>query len=108
QTGGHVPAALILHWDSRTWSKVPAPAATGDRFLSDVAAVSARNVWAVGSAVGRRFASQPYMIHWAGSSWMQVPAPHLRAQFPSLQSVAVGSDGTAWAVGLSGEQHLNA
>jgi hypothetical protein len=106
QTGGRVPGALILHWNGKTWSKVPAPAATGDRFLSGVAATSARDVWAVGSAVDPRSSSSGlYIIHWNGSSWTQVPASHLHAVQPVLESAAAGPDGTIWAAGLTDGDH---
>jgi hypothetical protein len=43
-------STLILHWDGSIWSVVPSPnGGAGDNSLSDVAAVSANDVWAVGT-----------------------------------------------------------
>ncbi len=109
QTGGQPFGALILHWDGSTWSQVPAPAQPPKsyRFLHGVTAISAHDAWAVGSTIEpRTSASSLFIIHWNGSSWTQVPTPQLRAEFPSLQSVAAGPDGTVWAAGLAGGDHL--
>jgi hypothetical protein len=50
---GDASNSLILHWNGRTWRKVAAanPSAGSDD-LDAVAALSARNAWAVGARGG--------------------------------------------------------
>jgi hypothetical protein len=48
-TAGHT---LIVHWNGSVWKVVASPNAGGssyEKFLSGVAAISAHNIWAVGS-----------------------------------------------------------
>ena len=60
-------------------------------------AVSASNVWAVGS-FSNGSANRTLILHWNGTGWKQVPSPH-----PGIDSdlfgVAATSRGNAWAVG---------
>jgi hypothetical protein len=61
----------MLHWDGAQWSRVhvPDPGSTQtDRGLSDVAATSATNAWAVGSSFAGIL-----LLHWNGSQWAQQP-----------------------------------
>jgi hypothetical protein len=39
---------LVLHWDGRTWARVPSPSPGTGSDLLGVAASSAGNAWAVG------------------------------------------------------------
>jgi hypothetical protein len=51
---GEQHKTLIIHWDGNNWEVVPSPNnSTGYTMLFDVAAVSARDVWAVGNVVQR-------------------------------------------------------
>lgn len=81
------PAALV----ARSWS-----AGGGALFqlpnLSDVAASSAGDAWAVG---GRE------IVHWNGRAWSRVPSP-VRGLRSALSGVAVSSARNAWAVGATG------
>jgi hypothetical protein len=45
-----VGGALILHWNGKTWKRVPSPSSAAG--LSGVAATSATNAWAVGGSSG--------------------------------------------------------
>lgn len=58
--------------------------------LAGVAATSARNAWAVGSADSGR----TLIARWNGRAWKQVPGPRGR-----LSAVAATSARSAWAVG---------
>jgi hypothetical protein len=61
----------MLHWNGAQWSRVrvPNPGDTQtDRGLSDVAATSASNAWAVGSSF-----SGILLLHWNGTKWAQQP-----------------------------------
>ena len=64
--------------------------------LNGIAAVSARSVWAVGSAA----TGKPLVEHWNGRAWKQVPAASPRGATESLlTSVAATGSTNAWAAG---------
>jgi hypothetical protein len=103
--GGYGPDPLILHWNGRTWDRVPAPATADHGALVSVAAISARDAWAVGtrSDYGKdssKADNSPQILHWNGSSWAQVPDPQLRGVPPELVNVEADSTGTVWATGF--------
>ena len=93
---------LVLHWDGVAWTISWVP---GIGLLRDVRAVSAGNVWAVGtyysSAEGR---TKTLIVHFDGASWTAVasadaPAP----KADELIGVASSGDGsTVTAVGSAG------
>jgi hypothetical protein len=74
----------------------------GGSLLADVAAVSWRDVWAVGSTTLRTNAGQALVEHWNGRNWKRVPTPD--AGPDGLDSVAAVSSRNAWAVGGSDGQ----
>jgi hypothetical protein len=82
---------LIEHWDGRQWSIVPTVGGGPVGNLGMVAAVSARNVWAVGTGIE----------HWDGSAWSVVQSPNVNAAFNDLFGVAAISGRDIWAVGNS-------
>ena len=103
---------LALHWDGRTWTAVPTPnpwpeCQDGDilwsgNVLSAVAAVSANDVWAVGSEC---YSTDTIIEHWNGSSWSLVPGARRKDGFDStaaLYDVAAISPSNVWAVGYRG------
>jgi len=71
----------------------------GSGALVGVAAVSARDVWAVGST--GFVAGRPLIERWDGRSWRRFPVPGL-PRIGSLTSVAAVSARDAWAVGSAG------
>ena len=81
---------VILHWDGRSWKRVPSPSPGRSSSLSSVSAVSARDAWAVGGRL---------IVHWNGRSWKQVPSASL-GRFGSLTGVSAVSARDAWAVGV--------
>lgn len=79
----------------------------GTSFFAGVAAVSARDVWAVGSA-GTGTAGQPLAAHWNGTNWQVVagltPPAHASPFFgygsgAALVAVAALNAQDLWAVG---------
>jgi hypothetical protein len=74
---------LIAHWDGSTWSSIEAeiPVEGSDSpSLSDVAALSPTDAWAVGRYQGPRRKGGsaeifPLIQHWDGGSWDVVEAP---------------------------------
>jgi hypothetical protein len=90
---------LLAAWNGRAWRQVPLKLGTAGR-LDGLAAHSASNVWAVGTAYPSNGAPQPLTLHWNGRQWARVPAAGVPG-FPyvSLLGVAVRSATDAWAVG---------
>ena len=91
---------LIEHWDGVQWSLISSPNPGVSSHLSGVAALSAKNVWAVGySTMSRTNGITNVLIeHWNGTQWNIVPSPN--AGSPSvLFGVAALSAKNVWAVG---------
>src|SRR5262249_3129440 len=89
---------LTLHWNGTIWQKVPSSnAGSGKNVLLTVAATSATNAWAVGTAGGTTGGT--LVEHWEGKTWTGVPSPGSNGNF--LSGVAATSASNAWAVGTS-------
>ena len=84
-----VGAALIEHWNGRSWSVVANPTTGNVDTLNAVAAISASDVWAVGSA--------DLVEHWDGHVWTIVPGG--LGQTATLSGVSAASSADVWAVG---------
>jgi hypothetical protein len=99
--GGKV-LTLIEHWNGSKWSivKSPNPSAT-ESVLKSVAAVSASNVWAVGSTSNSSGIGQTLIEHWNGSKWSIVSSPNPSSSDNELNGVVAVSSSNVWAVGLS-------
>jgi hypothetical protein len=85
---------LILHWNGRSWTQAASPDSRVHGVLTGVAAVSARDIWAVGETEAD---DQPLIFHWNGISWRRVRAPGSGGLF----TVAATRGGSAFAVGAS-------
>lgn len=71
-----------------------------DGSLSDVAGLSARDIWAVGQQNAWDFwRNQGIITHWNGSSWSEVPIRGDATGAGHLRSVAAASASEVWAVG---------
>jgi hypothetical protein len=96
QPGRHMKA-LILAWNGTSWKRAPIPAVPDASLLLGVAAVSARDAWAVGE-YGARFygdvSGKSLILHWNGRRWKRVPGPA-----GSLVDITARSASDAWAVG---------
>lgn len=89
--GGQLPA-LIEHWNGSSWSVIPN---LPQGVLYGAAAVSASDVWAVGSG-----GNGVLIEHWNGKQWSTVTSPAPAAHtYPLLQSVAAHGAADVWAVG---------
>jgi hypothetical protein len=99
-TGGFFKP-LAEHWDGSSWTPMfpPAPG-THDAELTGVAAVSASDVWAVGSYFAADGHKETFIEHWTGSTW--TPAllpPNPGVGDNRLTGVAAVSASDVWAVG---------
>jgi hypothetical protein len=81
----------VEHWDGSSWSIAPAEPFTNG-YLNEVAAVSAKDVWAVGGS----YSGSSLIEHWDGSVWSIVSSPKTGAQF---EGVAARNARCVWAVG---------
>jgi hypothetical protein len=89
--------AAIEHWDGTSWSIVasPNPNPTGPSTLNGIAAISANDIWAVGSIGVNKTITE----HWDGTSWSIVHSPNPAQNQNELFGVTALSDGTVAAVG---------
>jgi len=108
-TGGGGGHPLAMHYNGTAWASTPMPDPGTGVYLHSVTAISANDVWAVGSKNGY---STPVAYHWDGSAWTDVPTAPPGGS--GGNNVFYGVSGTAagqvWAVGYkfagSGPQPL--
>jgi hypothetical protein len=88
--------SLILRWNGATWSQVPSPSVPiGANQLWAITAISASEVWAVGSAGGG-----PLAMRWNGSAWSVVPVGGHGGLFAEkLTGIAGVAGNDLWGVG---------
>jgi hypothetical protein len=84
----------ILHRQGGTWAAFASPF-----FALDIAAVSGRDIWAVGSSLPGGPQTRPRAEHWNGARWQTVPVPGRPGGY--LRAVAALSRRDAWAVGAN-------
>jgi len=104
---------LVVRWNGATWSQVALPPLGTDLSrlrLEDVVAVSATDVWIVGSAQRGCCQPVPYFLHWTGQGWQHGQPAGVSATFSAVtalssnQVYAVGRttisrwDGSTWRV----------
>jgi len=85
---------LTEHWDGARWTIVSSPSPTGDDDFGGVAAVSASDIWAAGSA-----ASDNLVAHWNGHAWSLVASPHRSHTLDLLAAVSASDATNVWAAG---------
>ena len=87
---------FILHWDGARWTQVASPnIAGGANQLFGITAISANDIWAVGSAGG-----SPLTIHWDGRAWSVVSVQKGSSlSTEKLTAVSAASSNDVWAVG---------
>ncbi len=90
--------ALVLHWNGTAWRAVPGLnlQSSQDPFLWSVAIVSAKDVWAVGSAG----TGQAVIVNWDGAAWTRFSSP-TPGEGTSLRAVAFTSADSGWAFGAT-------
>lgn len=101
--GSQGDSALVMHFDGGRWRRIAVPhggVADAVNGLRAVTAVSAGEVWAVGSAcvpVADGAACQPLILRLSGGVWRVVPTAGDRGT--NLQDVVARSSDDVWAVG---------
>ncbi len=100
QFGNSGNQTLVEYWNGTSWSVVSSPnPGTNNNVLNGVVAVSANDVWAVGTY---RHVDGVYLTlveHWDGSSWSVVSSPSPGEGGNELYEVAPVSANDMWAVG---------
>jgi len=100
--------AAIEHWDGTSWRIVSSPNPTSspalDSSLNGIAAISANDIWAVGSLNKSTGGTATLTEHWDGTSWTIISSPDPGTASNSLLGVTALSDGTVVAVGTQTNQ----
>ncbi len=92
-----VDSTLVEHFNGSSWITIPTPnpgKGPNGNYLRAIAAVSANNIYAVGSVGGL----STLIEHYNGSTWSVVSNPGIGV----LQSITVISANNIWAVGDDG------
>ena len=87
---------LILHWNGSAWTQVTSPNISGGaNQLFGITAISANDIWAVGSSAG-----DPLAVHWSGSTWSVSPLEEGSGlSSEKLSGVSGKASNDVWAVG---------
>jgi hypothetical protein len=98
EPGMEYPPPVIEHFDGRSWTLVASPTQASGGGIADLAAVSANDVWAVGTCPKCRYGI--LIEHWDGTSWKIVPSALLPiGSQGSLGDMVAFSHNDIWAVG---------
>jgi hypothetical protein len=89
---------LIEHFNGTSWSIVTSPVPPGGS-LAGVAAVSANDIWAVGSIMGTNNVDRTLTLHFDGTSWSVIASPNATPGGNELFGVTILGGGTVAAVG---------
>jgi len=95
------PQAYAVHFNGAKWARIPFPL-----YAQAASALSAGNIWVVGSWAGKAGKSSPFGVeHLTGGTWHTVSVPPLRlpkgAMVQPSNVVADGPD-DVWAAGFLG------
>lgn len=100
---------LIERWNGSQWAIVPSPNplnfSSDQDLLAGVAAVSATDIWAVGSHIINGTQSQGLALHWNGRRWSVVPTPSTTLGNALVGITAIATN-NVWAVGTNGNATL--
>ena len=97
--GGLDPTALTLHYDGASWTQVAAPSPPEGAQLSDVVAIGAADVWAVGQTNPNEF-GDGLALHWNGDVWTSVEVPQPGGGLDDdLHAIDAVAPDDIWAVG---------
>ena len=108
---GQIPyAPLVEHWNGKKWSQIPVPYLQGSigSFLNGITALSATDLWAVGTDDKGSSAPLSTLVeHWNGKNWKLVSAPSPGPSQNGLNSVTrIPNTNHLWAVGHTEDQSL--
>jgi hypothetical protein len=75
------------------------PLPGGYRILTDVSALAANDVWAVGYSFTFQSGYQPLTVHWSGTQWADVAVPKTADGYSFFYAITALSATDLWAVG---------
>jgi len=101
--GADTDKAVILHWDGRAWTQIRDLPVHG---LQAVVALSARDVWAMGSRYVES-GSGLTLVHWDGTAWRSLIIPTL-LQEPSAFTAMSAIGDTVWLAGYTYQSQQDA
>ncbi|TVZ05905.1 hypothetical protein EAS64_00010 [Trebonia kvetii] len=87
---------MIVHWNGKTWSRVPSPNPGVSDLLEGLTAISPSDIWAVGY-YSSLTTSGPLLLHWNGKTWSQVNTNF--TDFANVSSISASSAKNVWAAG---------
>jgi hypothetical protein len=91
---------LIEHFDGATWTVVPSPSpGARQNILYQVAALSSRDVWAVGGTQDDTSTWHTLAEHWDGTHWSVVPTDDPGVTGNLLYAVSAASSSNVYATG---------
>jgi hypothetical protein len=97
---GVAQATPLAH--QKTWKVVASPnVGTSDQLIG-IAAISTKDVWAVGDYINSSNIQQTLIEQWNGSSWSVVASPNVGSSDNVLYGVTAVSTTDIWAVGEVG------
>jgi hypothetical protein len=99
-SSSNVTSTLIEHWNGTAWTTVPSPNPGNlDNQLRGVRALSATDIWAVGTSTSSGTGIGTLTLHWNGTAWKSVHSlsPGGIAEFNAVRTV---SHKDVWAVGF--------
>ena len=90
---------LVEHYGTAVSGRWYNANVTRSDVLLGIAALSPKDLWAVGDSVNSSTAAHARIVeHWDGRSWRVIPSPNAGV-FQELNSVAAASADDVWAVG---------
>lgn len=95
---------LVEEWSGGSWSIVASPnSSTYNNLLEGVAALGAKNAWAVGFTADSNFQNEQTLIEqWDGTAWNVVTSPNVASQSNYLYGVTqIPGTTKLWSVGYS-------
>jgi hypothetical protein len=95
------PAQMtILRWDGNVWNDYGAPWIDGGASLNAIKALSADDIWAVGTKAGRCAS-----MHWDGSNWNDIEVPRVGDRINRFWAVDGTSPDNVWAAGRHADEY---
>ena len=102
--GGGEPLSTV----NGTWRVVNSPKASSYDHLNGIAALTANDVWAVGTTSGTSIDQSKTLIeHWNGTTWSIVPSPNPGTTSNGLTGITSIAANDIWAVGFTSNRRDN-
>ena len=92
---------LAENWNGSKWNVSPTVDKSSENELLAVSAVSANDVWAVGTYQKGSTPGKSLTEHWNGTNWQVIPSPNVAGKENWLSAVAAHSSNDVWAVGYT-------